>query len=632
MRSLLFIISLLSAAFTHAEISIEAPAELPAGSSFSVSWQGEGNERDFITIVDVGAEEGTYNAYKYARRPPVDMLAPEEPGRYEIRYLGRDSPYPTLAKSALTVTPVTATVEAPESIDAGAALPVLWSGPDNYHDFITIVPFGEAERKYGKYVYTARGNPAQLRAPDEPGTYEIRYLTGQNYRTLASTTFIVSSTQSSLQFPASVSAGASFEVTWTGPDNAQDYIGLFPGGGSKHDYLSYAYTKKGSPLTMRAPDTPGAYEVRYVTGQSQTSLTTSQLTVNDVTASLDAPEKVEGGAAFHVEWSGPDNFADYIGMVAEQSGEAQPLVEYAYTKYGSPAEMIAPQMPGTYELRYETGQTGRVLHRRAISVTPPVLPPGSLVVTSARSRPANRNAIELILDASGSMLKRQGDRRRIDIAKAVLKDLITETIPAGTPFALRVFGHKEVDSCRTDLEVPLGPLVAVDATASISGIEAMNLARTPIAQSLALIAQDLAAANGAKMIVLITDGEETCDGDPTAEIERLKATGVDVRINIVGFAIDDDALKKTFRYWAESGDGDFFEAADGEALSRSVKAAVREPYRVIAQDGSIVAEGVVDGEPVSVPPGTYAITTAFDSSGAVEVRIQSEKESRIELP
>lgn len=49
--------------------------------------------------------------------------------------------------------------------------------------------------------------------------------------------------------------------------------------------------------------------------------------------------------------------------------------------------------------------------------------------------------------------------------------------PAGTPVALRVFGHKQADACRTDLEIPLQPLDPKVAAAKIAGIQAMNLAR-----------------------------------------------------------------------------------------------------------------------------------------------------------
>lgn len=60
----------------------------------------------------------------------------------------------------------------------------------------------------------------------------------------------------------------------------------------------------------------------------------------------------------------------------------------------------------------------------------------------------------------------------------------------------------------------------------------MNLAKTPIARSLELVVQDLATVSGERIVVLITDGEETCDGDPAAVIEALQTSGIDARVNI----------------------------------------------------------------------------------------------------
>src|SRR5690606_31486238 len=141
------------------------------------------------------------------------------------------------------------------------------------------------------------------------------------------------------------------------------------------------------------------------------------------------------------------------------------------------------------------------------------------------------SAIGLVLDASGSMLQRLEGTRRIEIARQGLIDAVTRHLPAGTPVALRVFGHREANACRTDLEIPLGPLVPESAQATIRAIEARNLARTPIADSLARMESDLASASGTRTVVLVTDGEETCHGDPGAVIQELIDKGFDMRLN-----------------------------------------------------------------------------------------------------
>ena len=69
----------------------------------------------------------------------------------------------------------------------------------------------------------------------------------------------------------------------------------------------------------------------------------------------------------------------------------------------------------------------------------------------------------------------------------MLAEPVNEHIPPGTPVALRVFGHKEPNSCRTDLEMALAPLDPAKASQKIQGVNAMNLAKTPIADSLAKV-------------------------------------------------------------------------------------------------------------------------------------------------
>jgi hypothetical protein len=51
---------------------------------------------------------------------------------------------------------------------------------------------------------------------------------------------------STLDAPAQVPAGAVFEVRWTGPDNALDYVGI--GGGE-------GQSGKSQPVTIRSKET-----------------------------------------------------------------------------------------------------------------------------------------------------------------------------------------------------------------------------------------------------------------------------------------------------------------------------------------------------------------------------------------
>lgn len=257
--------------------------------------------------------------------------------------------------------------------------------------------------------------------------------------------------------------------------------------------------------------------------------------------------------------------------------------------------------------------------------------PGTLRVLAPESA-IGRPAVELILDASGSMLQRLEGRRRIEIAREVLVSLVEETLPPGTPLALRVFGHKTPGACQTDLEVPLTPLRPDEVVPVIRRTEAKNLAKTPIGASLELVAADLADATGPKIVILVTDGEETCEGDPQASINGLKEKGIDVRISIVGFAIEEEALKETFRRWANLGGGLYFDATSGEELGRAMRQALQPKFQVLDADGEVVASGVTNGDAIEVPAGLYSVRVLTSPLRLVEqVRIQGEDEVVVEL-
>ena len=108
-------------------------------------------------------------------------------------------------------------------------------------------------------------------------------------------------------------------------------------------------------------------------------------------------------------------------------------------------------------------------------------------------------------------------------------------------------------------------------------------------------------------MILVTDGEETCGGDPAAEIKALRAQGIDVRINIVGFDVDDAALQATFAQWAELGGGFYFNASNAKELDAAVASALRAPFRVLDASGAIVASGVVNGAPLNLSAGVYTV-------------------------
>ena len=261
--------------------------------------------------------------------------------------------------------------------------------------------------------------------------------------------------------------------------------------------------------------------------------------------------------------------------------------------------------PVAYTLSYQTSPEEQ-----------PPPPPGRISVLAPEvdgHRPAilaGDAAIELVVDTSGSMRKLLGDRSRIDVAKEVLTGLVSDDLPAGTLVALRRFPPRS-DPCNSALETPLGPLEPASMAATIASFTAPRKAQTPLARAIAAVADDLDGVTGSRIVVVVSDGKESCKGDPVAEVRRLQAQGVDVTLNVVGLALD-RASRRGIARLADVGSGTYFAATDAESLGAALRAAVSAPVQVLDASGAVVAGGTVGGDPVTVSPGRYDLLVLTD--------------------
>lgn len=618
--------------------AIEAPASVAAGDEFMVRTTGPMHQLDYIAMTDPDADDNDYKfGYVYTRKADdagdVKFLAPIIAGEYGLRYMLSGKPRDRkLAETTFTVTDVSAVLRPPtSSIEAGARFEVAWDGPDSTQDFIALTDIdGEPHSYTYGYEYTRKGNPATLTAPTTPGKYLVRYVMrgqvpGQSNRDLAEASIVVGSVGATLDAPATVVAGATFKVGFTKPEGSRGYIAIGNVDAEGIDYQYGYQNARDKPVELTAPDTAGRYAIRYIQqGNEDVVLATVPLEVTPIAASLVVPESVVARSEFDVSWVGPDNARDYIALEVEGVSHS-----YAYTRRGNPVTLKAVDEPGEYPVIYMMNK--RELAREVIKVTPG-LSYGSLRVVSAKTAELGSNSgLLVILDASGSMWQKLGDRFRIDIAREALVKLVSETIPAGTPFAFRAFGQKEPRSCRTDLEIPLAPLDSDAAIRAINAVEPQELSKTPIAASLARVSEDLGGVNGERVVVLVTDGEETCDGDPEAAIRKLAASGFDVRVNIVGFAIDEFALRKVFESWARQGNGTYIDAPNADDLAGALSQAVNAPFEVIDAAGGVVVTGTSNGDAVPLPVGNYSVRFRNSSGAGSDAMIMADKETLVSL-
>lgn len=323
------------------------------------------------------------------RRKPVPSASRTEatdPGRSES---ARGAPEAPAAATRPQEKLTTATLSAPTQVAAGAGFTVAWTGPDNPGDFVTIVQGAALAREHGQYQETQHGASLQLTAPISPGSYELRYVTAQSRTVLARAPIEVLPTTATLTADETVILGAPFPVSWSGPDNAGDYITIVARDAPDTQYGDYENTATGSVVTLTAPSTAGDAELRYVAGQGRKVLARRPIRVTMPEVGISAPESAIAGSKIQLKWTGPNNAGDYVTVVARQTPDGQ-YGNYASTSAGATLELLIPIMSGDAELRYMTGQGNKVLARRNIKIVaaevklsaPPRTAPGAEVAVT----------------------------------------------------------------------------------------------------------------------------------------------------------------------------------------------------------------------------------------------------------
>ena len=356
---------------TAVEATLTAPSTATAGSLIEIGWTGPNYDRDYIGIGRVGADgSGAWeNWTRTSEGNPLQLLVPVQPGEYTISYfLNQDRS--VIASVPITVTEVSASITAPQSVIAGSTIEVGWTGPNNEGDYIGIGRVGASgSDTWENWVYTNDGNPSSLVVPVTPGEYVISYFLRQDREIIASSPITVTAVEVSLTAPTSAVAGSTIEVGWTGPNYDSDFIGIGRVGATGGDrWENYSYTRDGNPAQLLVPTTPGEYVIEYFLNQDRTSIATVPISVTSVDATITAPATAAAGSTIEVGWTGPNYDSDFIaiGLVGATGGAR--WTEYTYTREGSPLTIDVPETPGSYVIQYFLQQDRTVIASVPLSV------------------------------------------------------------------------------------------------------------------------------------------------------------------------------------------------------------------------------------------------------------------------
>lgn len=191
--------------------------------------------------------------------------------------------------------------------------------------------------------------------------------------------------------------------------------------------------------------------------------------------------------------------------------------------------------------------------------------------TTSTELPVSTVPTVLILDGSGSMTQADAPGPRIDAAKTAARGLIG-ALPDTATIGLQTYGtttgsnpEDKPAGCRdvTTL-IPLGLLDRHTMNAAVDAISPSGY--TPISLALQAAAEQLAADDTPQAIVLVSDGEETCDTPPCDVAAQLKKTRPGLTISTVGFKVDGPAAGQ-LRCIADSTGGIFVDAANADQLA-----------------------------------------------------------------
>jgi Ca-activated chloride channel family protein len=159
----------------------------------------------------------------------------------------------------------------------------------------------------------------------------------------------------------------------------------------------------------------------------------------------------------------------------------------------------------------------------------------------------------IVFDGSGSMAEmgfNDIEEPRIFEARRAMADAIPQ-IAENRRLGLVVYGPNGADEC-SGLDLRFRPMA--DAAGPV--IEAVNAVQpngsTPLTAAVRLAAETLLYEDRPATVVLMTDGKETCGGQPCALAADLAAQGVDTTVHVIGFKV-----RGAFFSWERDTDNDY---------------------------------------------------------------------------
>jgi len=244
-------------------------------------------------------------------------------------------------------------------------------------------------------------------------------------------------------------------------------------------------------------------------------------------------------------------------------------------------------------------------------------PLGTLLVET----PSASNVFLILFDTTSSMDLEIDGERKIDIARNALTDFL-DRLPEETVVGFRSFascGHNRLISALDD------PLSIAEIKAEILLLEPGGA--TPLAYTIEQASEDCGCIDGPKTMILISDGIETCQGDPLKAARALVNAEENLTAHVVGFNAGESITDRAqLVEIAETLGGQYHDAEDAAELEAVLRVVGAYPYTLFDSEGEIVFEGRTgDGGPRDLAAGTYRLVVDSTPELVVEEIAVSEE-------
>jgi Ca-activated chloride channel family protein len=246
----------------------------------------------------------------------------------------------------------------------------------------------------------------------------------------------------------------------------------------------------------------------------------------------------------------------------------------------------------------------------------------------------------LIIDSSGSMAGMDEKfKPKMKSAKTAVHNIV-DKLPEKTKMALISYGNTKKGDC-SDINT-LVPFSAVNKKILKDKVDSLKpLGKTPIQGSLKKAISSIKTKENVSLI-LITDGIESCEGDPCSFVEKLKKQSkISFKVDVIGFDIKSNP--ESLKCIAEKSGGSYIDAKNSDELLNKTDEMIREElkdkgtlelvdknktvlnFKIFDKDGKIVTEGSNYGK-IELLPGIYkaevtqAITKAATTIEDLEIK------------